>query len=220
MPSSVCCSPKQRRRRLSHSSGPRSVVGLQPAVLLFQPLDLLHQGLVHGVFFNQTVDLILKKQIHAQWCLLRGTISQPMQQRFSPAGCRTAGPSPLADLRCLCGRCPWRGDANTVMTTHLSQRCLSDYLGVENLKSSRVSWIMFWMKWICREVRGAAPPCPTTSAMFWEREDDTAADRAGPEGANEGRPKPFNCAVLVGNTHTHTHTGLPAAAAPPWPGES
>lgn len=35
-----------------------------------------------------------------------------------------------------------------------------------DLKSSRVSWIMFWMKWICSEVRGAAPPCPTTSAMF------------------------------------------------------
>lgn len=43
---------------------------------------------------------------------------------------------------------------------------------------------MFWMKWICREVRGAAPACPTTSAMFWESEEDTAADRAGPEGTH------------------------------------
>lgn len=50
-----------------------------------------------------------------------------------------------------------------------------------NLKSSRVSWIMFWMKWICREVSGAAPACPTTSAMFWESEEETAADRAAPE---------------------------------------
>ena len=40
---------------------------------------------------------------------------------------------------------------------------------------------MFWMKWICREVRGAAAPWPTTSAMFWEREEDTAADRPGPK---------------------------------------
>lgn len=58
---------------------------------------------------------------------------------------------------------------------------------------------MFWMKWICREVRGAAPPCPTTSAMFWEREEDTAADRADPEGAGEVRhDKPFisGCTVL------------------------
>lgn len=56
------------------------------------------------------------------------------------------------------------------------------------------------MKWICREVRGAAPPCPTTSAMFWEREEDTAADRAEPEGADDivRRNKLFNsgCAVL------------------------
>lgn len=43
---------------------------------------------------------------------------------------------------------------------------------------------MFWMKWICREVRGAAPPCPTTSTMFWEREEDTAADRDEPDGAD------------------------------------
>lgn len=56
-----------------------------------------------------------------------------------------------------------------------------------NLKSSSVSWIMFWMKWICREVRGAAPACPTTSAMFWESEEDTAADRAGPEGTHGAR---------------------------------
>lgn len=62
-----------------------------------------------------------------------------------------------------------------------------------NLKSSSVSWIMFWMKWICREVRGAAPACPTTSAIFWEREEDTAADRAGPEGTDGAvrNQKPF-----------------------------
>lgn len=40
---------------------------------------------------------------------------------------------------------------------------------------------MFWMKWICREVRGAAPACPTTFAMFWESEEETAADRVEPE---------------------------------------
>lgn len=95
------------------------------------------------------------------------------------------------------------------MTTRLSQQCLSDCPGGTNLNSSRVSWIMFWMKWICREVRGAAPPCPTTSAMFWEREEDTAADRAEPEGVDEvvGRNKPFNsgCTGLWGNTYTHTH---------------
>lgn len=37
-----------------------SVVGPQPAVLLLQPLDLLHQRLVHRVFLDQAVDLILK----------------------------------------------------------------------------------------------------------------------------------------------------------------
>lgn len=52
-----------------------------------------------------------------------------------------------------------------------------------DLKSSRVSWIMFWMKCICREVRGAAPACPTTSAMLLDSEEETADDRAGPEGA-------------------------------------
>lgn len=38
-----------------------SVVGSQPPVLLFQPLDLLHQGLVHGVLLDQTVDLVLER---------------------------------------------------------------------------------------------------------------------------------------------------------------
>lgn len=74
----------KRRDVLSQGQGvppaldPRSVVGLQPAVLLFQPLDLLHQRLVDGVSLNQTVDLILKRHIHIQWCLLRGKISQLM----------------------------------------------------------------------------------------------------------------------------------------------
>lgn len=36
-------------------------------------------------------------------------------------------------------------------------------------------------------MRGAAPACPTTSAMFWESEEDTAADRAGPEGTHGAR---------------------------------
>lgn len=35
-----------------------SVVGPQLAVLLSQPLDLLHQRLVHGEFLHQTVDLV------------------------------------------------------------------------------------------------------------------------------------------------------------------
>lgn len=39
-----------------------SVVGLQPAVLLSQLLDLLHQRLVHGVPLDQTVDLVLKRE--------------------------------------------------------------------------------------------------------------------------------------------------------------
>lgn len=52
---------------------------------------------------------------------------------------------------------------------------------MSNLKSSRVSWIMFWMKWICREVRGASPPWPSTWTMFWDSEEETAAvDRAAP----------------------------------------
>lgn len=41
---------------------------------------------------------------------------------------------------------------------------------------------MFWMKWICREVRGASLPWPSTWTMFWDREDETAADRAAPGG--------------------------------------
>lgn len=35
---------------------------------------------------------------------------------------------------------------------------------------------MFWMKWICREVRGAAAaPSPTTSPLLCDTEDDAAA---------------------------------------------
>lgn len=41
-----------------------SVVGLQPTVLLSEPLDFLHQRLVHWVFLDQTVDLILKHVGH------------------------------------------------------------------------------------------------------------------------------------------------------------
>lgn len=37
-----------------------SVVGLQPPDLLPQPLDLLHQRLVHRVLLHQTVDLVLR----------------------------------------------------------------------------------------------------------------------------------------------------------------
>lgn len=108
----------------------RSVVGLQSAVLLFQPLDLLHQRLVHRVSLNQTVDLILKRQIHLQWCLLGGwDLTTNIEQRFSPAGCRTAGPSPPAGWRCPCDRCPFRGDTIMVMATHISQWCSSDYRG-------------------------------------------------------------------------------------------
>lgn len=61
----------------------------------------------------------------------------------------------------------------------------TDYNRVKNegsyLKSSRVSWIMFWMKWICREVRGVSPPWPSAWTMFWDSEEETAAvDRAAP----------------------------------------
>lgn len=42
---------------------------------------------------------------------------------------------------------------------------------------------MFWIKWICREVRGASPPWPSTWTMFWDKEEETAAvDRAAPGG--------------------------------------
>lgn len=61
----------------------------------------------------------------------------------------------------------------------------TDYNRVKNegsyRKSSRVSWIMFWMKWICREVRGASPPWPSAWMMFWDSEEETAAvDGAAP----------------------------------------
>lgn len=79
------------------------------------------------------------------------------------------------------------------MTTHIWQWRLSGTY----LKSSRVSWIIFWMKWICREVRGAAPPCPTTSTMFWEREEDTAAESAEPKGPDDAVGSTNDSAVVV-----------------------
>lgn len=109
---------------------------------------------------------------------------------FLPAGCKTVGPSRPAGWRCLGDRRPWReGDASKLLRPFMSPCGVYQIMAYKgrsgtNLKSSSVSWIMFWMKWICREVRGAAPACPTTSAIFWEREEDTAADRAGPEGTD------------------------------------
>lgn len=58
--------------------------------------------------------------------------------------------------------------------------------GQTNLNSSSVSWIMFWMKRVCRGVSGVAPPRPATSATFWDSEEDAAA-AAGPEASNRTR---------------------------------
>jgi len=47
------------RRQWHHRDITGSVVGLEPPVLLLQPLHLLHQRLVHGVLLDQAVDFIL-----------------------------------------------------------------------------------------------------------------------------------------------------------------
>lgn len=53
--------------------GSGSVVCSEPAVFLSQLLDLLHQGLVDGVFLNQTVDLCLE-QNRSNTCSTNDTV--------------------------------------------------------------------------------------------------------------------------------------------------
>lgn len=57
--SQPCCAPgRLHSGHHRHTHMLWSVVGPQLAVLLSQPLDLLHQRLVHGEFLHQTVDLV------------------------------------------------------------------------------------------------------------------------------------------------------------------
>lgn len=169
-------------QQLINRSG--SVVGLESSVLLSQLLYLLHQRLIDRVFLYQTVDLILEEEHQTSFTFY---ISQHNILNL----CVRVGSYQL-DVK-LSNHLDLKvDDVSVTGVSEEQEKQDQDHLlfsdvnkgGNEtetDLKSSRVSWIMFWMKWIWREVRGAAPPCPTTCAMFWEREEDTAADRAAPE---------------------------------------